>query len=97
MSHTAITENRRLHLLKCLKLSPRYTMSNALLKDMLARIGLSESLAVIDNDLAWLERLDLITTNELGNITLAMLRQEGVDVVDGVTVVKGIARPLPEN
>lgn len=96
-SHDLPTENRRLHILKCLKLSPSYRMSSVLLKEMLTRIGLGVSLAVIENDMAWLERLDLIATEELGDYLIALLRNEGVEVVDGVTLIKGIARPAPEH
>jgi hypothetical protein len=90
-------ENRRLHILKCLQSTPSYRRSTALLQGMLARIGLSASLSVIDNDVLWLERVDLVITEGLGDYLMVLLRKEGIEVADGVVTMKGIARPLPRS
>ena len=90
------TQNRRLHILKCLKISTDYRMSDLLLQEMLKKIGFASPLAVIKADLAWLEQLGLLSTQELPGMTIALLCSEGVDVADGLSHVPGIARPRPE-
>jgi Fe2+ or Zn2+ uptake regulation protein len=95
MSDDLITENRRLYVLKCLKTSGDYRMSDALLYDLLKRIGIGVSLSVVRGDLAWLEQQSLLSTQKLGDLTIALLRCEGVDVAEGISSVPGIARPKP--
>lgn len=90
------TENRRLYLLKTLKLSGDYRMSDMLLQAALERIGYGASLAVIRSDLAWLEQLGLLSTETLPGMTIAHLNNEGVDVASVVSRVPGIAHPRPE-
>ena len=98
MTQTEIeTENRRLHILKCLQSAPSYRRSTVLLQDMLTRIGLSAARSVIDNDVLWLERLGLVSTDELGDYLMVLLRAEGIEVASGIVFIKGIARPLPES
>lgn len=92
----AISEDRRLKVLRTLQVSNDYRMSDALLQAALAAIGCGVSVAVIRGDLAWLERQGLVTTTQLAGMTVAILRNEGVDVANGVSVVPGIARPRPE-
>jgi len=92
-----IAEDRRLHILMCLKTSSDYRLSDVLLQAMLRRIGLAASLSVIDGDLSWLEAQGLVVVEELGECTLALLRSEGVDVAEGVAHRRGIAKPRPVN
>jgi len=90
------TENRRLYLLKTLKLSADYRMSDMLLQSALTALGYGASLAVIRGDIAWLEQQGLLSTEAVPGMTLAKLSNEGVDVADGVSHTPGIARPRPE-
>jgi hypothetical protein len=96
MSDDLVTENRRLHILKCLKSSGDYRLSDLLLRDMLTRIGMGVSLSVVRGDLAWLEQQSLLSTQTIGDLNIALLRNEGVDVAEGFSYVPGIARPRPE-
>lgn len=89
-------EARRLAILQLLQRDPDYSINDQLLQQLLAAQGHGVSLAVVRADLAWLEQLGLVTTNELPGCTVALLRNEGVDVATGVSVVPGIARPRPE-
>lgn len=90
------TEARRLAILQLLQRDPDYSINDSLLQPLLASQGHGVSIAVVRADLAWLEQLGLLSTNELPGCTVALLRSDGVDVAMGVSVVPGIARPRPE-
>lgn len=90
------TESRRLYLLRTLKVSAGYRAGTELLKLALQNMGMTASTAQIKADVAWLESLGLVSTQSLPGMTIVMLRNEGVDVADGVSIVPGIARPQPE-
>ena len=89
-------EQRRLTILQLLKQDPGYQLNDAMLQELLRYRGIRVSYAVIYADLAWLEELNLVTTDELPGCTVAHLRNAGVDVADGVSHIPGIARPRPE-
>lgn len=88
-------EARRLAILQLLKADPDYSINDDILQRLLASQGFGVALAVVRADLAWLEQLGLISTNALPGMTVALLRNDGVDVACGVAVVPGIARPRP--
>ena len=88
-------EHRRLAILQLLHSDPDYSINDDLLQKLLNGQGHGVALAVVRADLAWLEQLGLLTTNALPNCTVAILRNDGVDVAAGVSVVPGIARPRP--
>ena len=90
------TESRRLAILQLLQRDPDYSINDQLLQQLLAAQGHGVGIAVVRADLAWLEQLGLVATNDLPGCTVALLRSEGVDVAIGVSVVPGIARPRPE-
>lgn len=90
------TESRRLAILQLLQRDPDYSINDSLLQQLLAAQGHGVSIAVVRADLAWLEQLGLLSTTELPGCTVALLRNDGVDVAMGVAVVPGIARPRPE-
>ncbi|ASF47010.1 hypothetical protein CEK71_13530 [Methylovulum psychrotolerans] len=89
-------EIRRLHLLKTLQVASGYRASADLLKMALQNMGDAAPTSVIKADLAWLEQLGLVSTTEHSGMTIALLRNEGVDVASGTSVVPGIARAQPE-
>lgn len=88
-------EHRRLAILQLLKEDPDYSINDDLLQRLLAAQGYGVAMAVVRADLAWLEQLGLVSTNALPGVTVAVLRNDGVDVASGVSVVPGIARPRP--
>jgi Fe2+ or Zn2+ uptake regulation protein len=90
------TEQRRLTILQLLLKDPDYSINDTLLQQLLGQVGHGVALAVVRADLAWLEQLGLLATSELPGCTIAILRNDGVDVANGVAVVPGIARPRPE-
>jgi len=90
------TESRRLAILQLLQRDPDYSINDQLLQQLLTQTGHGVAMAVVRADLAWLEQLGLLSTNELPGCTVALLRNDGADVAMGVSVVPGIARPRPE-
>lgn len=95
MNKDILTEDRRLSILKCLK-AGNYRMSDVLLQAALKSIGCAAALSVVNGDLAWLDRQGLVSISAVGELTIALLRNEGLDVVDGNANVPGIAIPKPE-
>jgi Fe2+ or Zn2+ uptake regulation protein len=96
MNRNMETEQRRLTILQLLLKDPDYSINDTLLQQLLGQVGHGVALAVVRADLAWLEQLGLLATSELPGCTIAILRNDGVDVANGVAVVPGIARPRPE-
>lgn len=93
---TLAAEQRRLEILQILFADPDYRMNDTLLKKMLQMGGTNISQAELGADLAWLERVGVIATQSLPTGKIALLRTEGVDVVEGTAHIPGIARPRPE-
>lgn len=91
----ATTEARRLAILQLLQADPDYSINDALLQKLLAGQGHGVAMAVVRADLAWLEQVGLLSTNELPGVTVALLRNDGVDVAAGMSVMPGVARPRP--
>lgn len=89
------TESRRLLILQLLQKDPDYSINDDLLHKLLTTQGHGVALAVVRADLAWLEQVGLLSTNELPGTTVALLRSDGVDVATGVSVMPGVARPRP--
>jgi hypothetical protein len=89
-------ELRRLYILRILKASADYRMGDELLQESLKRIGHAAPMAVLRADLAWLEQVGLVATTDMPGTTIALLRNDGVDVAEGISHVPGIARPRPE-
>jgi len=89
-------EKRRLTILQLLKDDPDYKINAALLQELLSELGYGVSGVVLSADLAMLSELALISTTEIAGVTLAILRNRGVDVACGTAVVPGVARPRPE-
>jgi Fe2+ or Zn2+ uptake regulation protein len=88
-------EHRRLAILQLLAKDPDYSINDTLLQQLLGQVGHGVGMAVVRADLAWLEQLGLLATSELPGCTIAVLRNDGVDVANGVAGVPGIARPRP--
>jgi Fe2+ or Zn2+ uptake regulation protein len=88
-------EHRRLAILQLLAKDPDYSINDTLLQQLLGQVGHGVGMAVVRADLAWLEQLGLLATSELPGCTIAVLRNDGVDVANGVATVPGIARPRP--
>ena len=90
------TEHRLLTILQLLKDDPDYKIDFHLLQESLKMVGRGVSGAVLISDLTLLEEMKLVSTTNIAGCTIAVLRNRGVDVADGVAVVPGVARPRPE-
>jgi Fe2+ or Zn2+ uptake regulation protein len=95
MTPNIAAEHRRLAILQLLVKDPDYSINDNLLQQLLGQIGHGVGMAVVRADLAWLEQLGLLATSELPGCTIAVLRNDGVDVANGVATMPGIARPRP--
>lgn len=88
-------EALRLEILQILKEQPTYRLNDNLLKQFLKLKSYNVSQAELGAQLAWLSRTGTIALETLPICTVAILRNEGVDVVEGTAYIPGIARPGP--
>lgn len=95
MTSDLLMEGRRLLILQLLQQDPNYSINDRLLHTLLSQAGQGALLAVVRDDLAWLEDRGLLATNALYGCTVAVLCGEGVDVALGLAHVQGVARPGP--
>lgn len=89
-------ENRRLAILQLLAAEPGYRLNDVILQQLLEQLGYVVPLSLVRAELAWLERLGQLTTQELPGCTVAALLMSGVDTAKGGAYIPGIARPRPE-
>ena len=64
---------------------------HALLKHLGHEVGRDK----VKSDLAWLAEQELVTVEEIEEITVATLTGRGVDVAAGSVIVPGVKRPRP--
>lgn len=89
-------EERRLAILQLLERDQDYSINDTLIQRLLGQIGHGVSLDIVRADLAWLENVNVLATNDLPGCTVAILRSPGVDLAKGLATMPGIARPRPE-
>lgn len=93
---TTLTEDRRLSLLLVLLQTPGYSANAFLLRDAVGDIyGHSASIDQVKGDLAWLAEQGLVTSREVGEVTLATLTARGADAAAGRAHVPGVKKPMP--
>jgi len=91
-----MSEDRRLAILRLLHDQPGMALNDSVLVAVLERVGHAVARDTVRADMAWLQDVDVITLDEVGGrVLVATLRQRGVDVVLGRSVVPGIRRPSP--
>jgi len=96
MSFIELKNNdRRLLILKALASENDYSVSDLVLRGLLAEYGHAESADTIRTDIAWLEEQGLVTASKAGSMTIATITARGDDVACGHAVVPGIRRPRP--
>jgi hypothetical protein len=86
-------EQRRLAILQLLHKEPGYRLNDQLIQALLAELGQASPLSLVRTELAWLEQLGQLTTQDLPGCTVAILLEAGVDTAQGLAQVPGIARP----
>lgn len=88
-------EDRRFLILKALESENDYTISDMVLRLLLKDFGHTLSIDAIRADIAWLEELELVTTEMVSTTTVVKITGRGVDVAEGAAVVPGIRRRRP--
>lgn len=91
-----MAEDRRLVILRFLHEEPDYRLNVSLLQDALDLMGHRVSRDVILADGSWLADLDLVNVENIGNVQLFTLTEQGANVAQGRTYVPGIKRPAPK-
>jgi hypothetical protein len=89
------TERRRLLILRELTESSAYTAEENALRQRLEALGHAVSRDRLRSDLAWLAEQDLIILQTPGGVHVPSLAARGMDAARGLTVVPGVAKPLP--
>jgi len=88
-------EDRRLLILKALAAENDYSISDRVLRGLLAEFGHSLAMDVLHADLAWLQDIGLLNVEKVSTLSVATITQRGEDVAEGRAVIPGIRRPRP--
>lgn len=88
-------EHRRLATLLILEREVAYRANEYLLQTALARDGHSVSRDRVRTDLEWLREQGLVTVEQVGSMSVAVLTERGADVAAGRASVPGVKRPAP--
>lgn len=92
----AVTEDRRLAILRILADSPQYRANLYLVQRVLANVGHAAAFDVVKTDIAWLAEQGLAESEEVGGLPIPSLTTRGLDVACGRSMVPGVARPMPD-
>lgn len=91
-----VAAERRLAVLQTLAESVQYESNEYTLQALLDDMGLGVSTVALRADLARLAEQGLLDTRSVGGVTIAGLKQTGLDVARGKSRAEGVARPRPE-
>ncbi len=87
--------DRRLIMLRALAEEPDYSLSDIVLRGLLAEFGHDVALDAVRADLDWLAGRELVTLGEAGSAVVATITARGVDVSAGRILIEGVRRPRP--
>ncbi len=90
-----IAQDRRLVILKLLERTPGYSANESLLDLALEDFGHRTSRDQVRTDLCWLEEQELVTTEEIAGVMIAIATRRGLDAARGKAIVPGVRRPAP--
>lgn len=91
-----VQQDRRLTILRLLGQSDDYAANQYLLHMALPGMGHSCSDDTLLAELAWLTEQGLITSEQVGGVTVAKLTRRGDDAQAGRARIPGVKRPRPE-
>lgn len=91
----AAIEAARLKILELLQQTNGYALNNQVIESGLDAMGMRHSASVIRAELGWLEEVGAVTLMDVGPVVVATLTERGHDIARGLSVVRGIARPVP--
>ena len=75
--------------------APDYRLNEAILRDMLARLGVSYFRADVQALLRWLEGEGLLGVEDIDGLFIATITPAGLDVAEGRARHPGVKRPGP--
>ena len=91
----AAIEAARLKILELLQQTNGYSLNNQVIETSLDAMGMRHSASVIRAELGWLEDVGCVKLMDVGPLVVAELTERGHDVARGLSVMRGIARPVP--
>lgn len=91
-----LTKDRRLVMLRVLANSPGYSANEYTIEAVLEDLGHVISNDLLRSEIAWLAEQLLITTSQVGGVTIAKITQRGLDVARGKATHPDVQRPRPE-
>ncbi len=91
-----LTKDRRLVMLRVLANSPGYSANEYTIEAVLEDLGHVISNDLLRGEIAWLAEQQLITTSQVGGVTIAKITQRGLDIARGKAMHPDVQRPRPE-
>lgn len=92
-----LSEHRRIIILRLLNQAPACTANCGVLKDLVNAFGVTSTRDQIRNELRWLNEQQLATVTVVGDMLIATITEDGVDVARGVITRTGVRRPSPDS
>lgn len=91
-----LQEDRRLAILRVLHDQPGLCLNDSVIHVALERLGHTVGRDTVRSDMAWLQDVGTVVTEEVaGRVLVAKLTQRGEDVALGRTKIPGIKKPNP--
>lgn len=91
-----LAEDRRLVILRLLKKAPNYSLNDRLVREGLKQLGHNLSLDAVRADLAWLQDVGALTTeNTVADVHVATISRRGAEHVELAATIPGVKRPSP--
>lgn len=87
------TAHLRLTILRLLEATPARRLNASLLRDAADAYGITATRDQIATEISWLQEQGLVTTENLGGLIVATLRDRGIEVACGRAVTPGVRRP----
>lgn len=91
-----LSKLRRLEVLRVLANSPGYSANEYTIEAVLDDLGHFISNDLLRGELAWLLEQQLISTSQVGGVTIAKITQRGLDIARGKATHPDVQRPRPE-
>ena len=91
-----LTKDRRLVMLRVLANSHGYSANEYTIEAVLEDLGHVISNDLLRGEIAWLAEQQLITTSQVGGVTIAKITQRGLDIARGKAMHPDVQRPRPE-
>lgn len=87
----------RLKMLQMLAQANGYSMNHELLQNALGAVGIRATGDQVRAELSWLEQVTTVKLMDVGTLVVAELTERGLDVARGLSVLRGVDRPVPGN